>query len=278
MSKVQITLGCDPELALVDQQSQFIPAVGLIGGTKQEPLQIHRNGTAIQEDGVMVEFNTPTAADPLQFYDIVQDSYRRIRQFVADKGYGVKIIDGLEFKKEQLVSEQARTLGCDPDLLAGLRGQQRRPPTIEELGNRRCAGGHVHIGYPNHGDDPGQIPGWVMIRFIQAGAYLQLLPHDVQNVRRKFYGLAGLYRDKPYGVEYRTPSSFWLSQRSINVQFLENIWRVARWVCRNTGKAQELWEEMEWDAIDRCISNGVLDQNVYGQQHDLYHKYGVYNG
>lgn len=277
MSKAQITLGCDPELVLT-QNSKIIPACGLIGGTKQQPLRIDGTNTYIQEDGVMVEFNTPTANNVNTFWDIVHQSISDVREFLYSRNssYSYMTVDSHKYTKEQLASAQAHTLGCDPDLLANLRGAERRPPTIEQLGNVRCAGGHLHVGYPDKGEGSGKIPGWVMVQFIEAGAYFPVMQYDSQPKRREFYGLGGLYREKPYGIEYRTPSTFWLSQHSSSINFLENIHRVARWVCSNHTKAMELWEETDFDSINKSISSGVVNTELMHSTYNMFQKYGVY--
>jgi len=54
-----ITIGGDPEFFLKNKNTgEFIPAIGLIGGTKKEPIDISpegKTGYALQEDGVAGE-------------------------------------------------------------------------------------------------------------------------------------------------------------------------------------------------------------------------------
>ena len=58
---MNFTIGADPELFLADARGKFISAVGLIGGTKKEPLQVpmYETGFCVQEDNVAAEFNIP---------------------------------------------------------------------------------------------------------------------------------------------------------------------------------------------------------------------------
>ena len=53
-----IFFGCDPEFFLKDKTGKFISAIGLVGGSKEEPKAIG-NGCFVQEDNVAVEFNIP---------------------------------------------------------------------------------------------------------------------------------------------------------------------------------------------------------------------------
>ena len=53
---MKVLIGADPEFFL-KQNGRFVSAVGLIGGSKDNPLPIDNLGNAIQEDNVSVEFN-----------------------------------------------------------------------------------------------------------------------------------------------------------------------------------------------------------------------------
>ena len=68
MKVTDIKVGADPELFLLDiTTDQYKSAEGLIGGTKEEPVVISKEGFAIQEDNVMVEFNIPPAKSSTEF-------------------------------------------------------------------------------------------------------------------------------------------------------------------------------------------------------------------
>jgi hypothetical protein len=78
----------------------------------------------------------------------------------------------------------------------------------------RVAAGHVHVGWTEdanildarhlrHCRDLVKQFDWFL------GAWS--IRHDKDLTRRKLYGKAGSYRPKPYGMEYRTLSNFWIS-------------------------------------------------------------------
>ena len=64
--QTSFTIGCDPELFLKNHQDKLISVVGLIGGTKENPMPIG-NGCAIQEDNVAAEFCIPPCATEDEF-------------------------------------------------------------------------------------------------------------------------------------------------------------------------------------------------------------------
>jgi len=73
------------------------------------------------------------------------------------------------------------------------------------VGMQRFAAGHIHVGY-----DTSTVPPDIMAKFLDLSLGLSTLHLDKQGARRQFYGVPGLFRAKPYGVEYRTLSNFWL--------------------------------------------------------------------
>ena len=69
------------------------------------------------------------------------------------------------------------------------------------------AGGHVHVGGVE------DINPKTMVRMLDLTVGL-LDIFDTDTRRREFYGQPGRYRDKPYGVEYRSLSNFWIQKDS----------------------------------------------------------------
>ena len=254
-----ITVGADPEFFLLKPDGNPIPSCGLIGGTKDKPIPLPKSkfGVSYQEDNVTVEygFNPITSNENvihgMHLYDQVQRAFNEISNFVGAKGYVVSQNPELEFSKEQLASAQAQTFGCDPDLLAYEGGARRLPIDPKVVGNWRFAGGHIHIGYDRAGTE---IPSFAMIQLIEYFAYLRYLSYDGQRERRKYYGLAGLYREKDYGVEYRTPSNFWIFGGNRGT-FITQVANVAHQVTRTPKRAQEIYFQVDWPEVQKAINN-----------------------
>lgn len=288
--KLSVTLGSDPEFFLADYGRKLdpkkrsnvtdyvIPAVGLVGGTKYEPLRI-TSSTSIQEDGVTVELNTLPSKSPEAFLDNVQLSMGEALNFLHTKNskYDLLANPSHKFTKAELASLQAQTLGCDPDLFAHERGRQRTPPTISQIGDWRFAGGHIHVGYENK-----DIPGFAMIQLLEAANlyYFRYEPASMPE-REQFYGLPGLFREKPYGVEYRTPSNWWTSGSNGSRQFIDRLHRAATWIVNNSIRARSLYDELDFALVQKTVLNKNTireDMSYADRTFEIFKRYGAING
>lgn len=67
---------------------------------------------------------------------------------------------------------------------------------------------------------------------------------DGDTDRRRLYGKAGAYRSKPYGVEYRTLSSFWVADP-----------KLIGWAFEQTMRAVEAVKNLE--VIDKSLGTAI---------------------
>lgn len=202
----KFTIGSDPELFIRNKDNKIISAEGLIGGSKDNPILFDDRGFFIQEDNVMAEFNIPPANSKEEFIEYMQYARDWVEAFLSthdvEPVFANKVTH--EFQQEQLQSNQARLFGCEPDWNVYLRQRNRAPSANTAF---RSCGGHIHIGF-DYNDQADQEN---LIRALDATLGLSSVFYDKDEVRRKGYGKAGNFRFKPYGVEYRTPSNFWIS-------------------------------------------------------------------
>lgn len=202
------TLGSDPEVFAINEQGDYFPCIGLLGGTKKKPLPIQHG--FIQEDNVMAEFNTIPAKTKEEFLTNVVSIREEVRKILSQNHLAMAEVSRAEFKNEHLRHRQAHQFGCDPDECA-----YAVVNTVMPEPNVRTAGGHLHIGLPN------QRRGWA--RGLNTRAQVQTLVIALDMViypinalidpngdRMMSYGTPGRYRRKPYGIEYRSPSNWWL--------------------------------------------------------------------
>src|SRR5690606_24428610 len=117
-----------------------------------------------------------------------------------------------------LETENALTFGCQPDYNAYTMQTNLRPNTSDET--LRSAGGHIHIGYKDAPEyDPEYyIPDEERANIVRAldlfiGVPSILLEPD--NKRKELYGKAGAFRPKPYGLEYRTISNYYMEDKKL---------------------------------------------------------------
>lgn len=233
MNKFNITLGADPEIFICNEK-ETVSAEGLTnGGTKQEPKPISEDGHAIQEDGIMFEYNIPACK--------TEDEWVSAHKFCLDylsvladvNGYMLSDKVSDKVNKKYLKSAQASTFGCEPDYNVYAKSINEAPDNNTNL---RCAGGHVAFGYENPEFETSE----KIVKSFDMFVTLPALFKDNDTRRRELYGKAGSFRTKSFGVECRALSNFW-------IQSEENM----RWVYRQSIKAIEAVLSNE---IDELIS------------------------
>lgn len=217
MKKFLFSLGSDPELFLT-QNNKFKSAVNLIKGSKHNPLPIDSIGNAILEDNVCVEFNTQPVYNPEDFSKNIKFILKYLKNKLPEYSFSTQ--SAAIFPDEELQTAQAHIFGCEPDYNAWRNGEKNNKPYTENK-NLRSAGGHIHIGCSIAQENP--------IELIKACDLFLGVPSinlDDSQERRELYGLAGSFRYKDYGVEYRTLSNFWIFNTTFH-----------NWIFKQTQKA-----------------------------------------
>jgi hypothetical protein len=202
-----VLIGSDPEL-FVGKDNTVLTAIGLIGGTKSEPLPVKFG--ALQEDNVLLEYNIDPADSLEGFAHNIKAVLEQGREALAKHGLDViRGISSYTYPEDVLYSagEQAFVFGCDPDKNAWTNEYNVFPYDVDPL--FRTAGGHLHIGYSHLGDVK-RVTNRGIVKMCDFLLGIPSVILDKDEDRRKLYGGSGSMRDKPYGVEYRTLSNFWL--------------------------------------------------------------------
>lgn len=289
-------LGADPELFVkTTSEGNVVPICGKIGGTKENPLIINdlineRYGAeagrrskdstekignyAIQEDNVMLEFNIPAYKDTLYFTEAITKILTVLdADVLPPHGIQTMYSSTHTFKPEDIAPfPQAFTVGClsDMNAYAGRMGQKREPFNATHFGNNRFCGGHLHVQYnKNH------VPPYVFAQFMDAVVALPFLRWDKQKLRRMFYGQPGIYREKPYGIEYRTPSNFWL-QKTFREKHLyslsENVISLGKMANNDPDHLDRCYGMIDWHDVQEAIKTEdvkLADEIVHYMQTKL---------
>lgn len=212
------TFGCDPEVFIFDKDMRPVSPVPFIPGTKEEPHKVEFG--AIQRDGMAAEFNIDPASNYHDFNRNINAVMNQLKNFIPkDHTFGIVPHVIFDEKVWEETPDDAKELGCSPDFNAwtGLCN----PPPTPAIPSMRCAGGHVHIGWTENAelDDPQHIANCRdMIRQLDWYVGGWSIKQDPDPIRRTLYGNAGACRYKPYGVEYRTLSNFWLKSPQTRLQ------------------------------------------------------------
>lgn len=251
-----ITMGADIEM-VVHQGVNPKSVIGLIGGSKEKPLLVEHGN--LQEDNVLAEF----AIDPVTTEDDWVRNITSVRDSLARKlgGYELRVMSSVMFPHEELVHPLAKQFGCDPDFNAWLV-EENTPPDPTRVGRLRTCGGHIHIGF-ELGDTKG-LPEHVrkaqLIHWMDAYLGLPAVFLDSDKKRRSVYGKAGSFRDKPYGIEYRSLSSFWMKDE-----------RLMRWAYQSACKAYERFQKEDLidvineDQVDLLREGIDMSSHVYAK-------------
>lgn len=240
-------LGADPEVFLVNGKTgEFISAIGLIGGSKWAPLQIEgmKQGFTLQEDNVALEFGIPPATSSTMFVKHIMAVMEKGLEKV-NKDIDFSKLSCVRFPKKELAHPAARVFGCEPDYNAWTGKENEKPEPPDP--SLRSAGGHVHIETKL---DPNLV-GRVCDLFL--GIPSMLLDQN-GNERRQLYGKAGSIRYKPYGLEYRSLSNFWIFKE----KYIRWVWNQ----CRLGLKFAEAGEEVP-DGVEIAINQNDLQMAKY---------------
>lgn len=212
-----VTVGYDPECWFENRDDEIIPAHLLTEGTKYRPKKLNGYFNSIMADGTAVEFTTPPTYYAVSTYTI---AYALNTVKATNWGVGstapVKISKKIHhtFSPQEWakIPDEYKELGCSPDMNA-ITGEEKAPPT-PLVPSFRTVGGHVHIGYT---DRLKSIPENLHTLYARAVClafekeFYKSFPDNSEDeqIRRGLYGSRGAMRVKPYGVEVRSPSSYW---------------------------------------------------------------------
>jgi hypothetical protein len=255
-------VGADIEAFLFDhEQRMYVPCVGVLPGTKENPYPLEdlKSGFAVQEDNVMAEFNIPPAKSAAVFGTYVRQAADGVSAMLPDR-HSLVFEDCMAFAPEQLSSPQAQLIGCEPDFDAYSGGQMRRG--IPAMTNTRGAGGHVHLG-GNH-----QCPEFVAALF--ADLFIGIcsgMGGLTKSDRSAWYGQPGVFRPKPYGIEYRTLGSTWAGNRD-GAEYVGHYALVlTRWLSNTDAlDIQTVFRKIDWSRIHNYLSFGPISGSRHAER------------
>lgn len=249
----RVTIGSDPEFFIANNiDYKPTAACGKFGGTKGSPIPIDRYGGYL-EDGCAIEINPEPQTTGFNAFKIFKHLKDNIAvKVLTPKNFIFLPNSEVEFTEDELSHPMAKVIGCAVDYDAYDIGRPRQPPSISDFGNWRFAGGHIHVGINPW---PKSVPRHV---FAQLMDFYMLAPwhvFDHQTLRRAQYGLPGLFRPKPYGLEYRSFSNSIFSTGWPNY---ETFWQVLDQLAGLVSTADE--DEQTLDNLGKVYN--LIDWNV----------------
>jgi len=256
---MSVTLGTDPEIFLRDSRTGgVVPVCGLIGGDKGKPVSMG-GGFGVQEDNVMLEFNTPASDSPEGFRRCVQIGVEKCADLIRVRQPHLELDNQAErlFTHQQLDDPRANRFGCSPDFDGHNHGEAHaalsRDVLRDDGGEWRFAGGHVHLGFAPKYD----VPKWVAAAFGDVFLGLSAVGCDKQVRRRALYGAPGRFRPTKYGIEYRTLSNFWVQEHAYLDQVAYRAYALGTFLEGATeARMHKLFREIPWADVRSAMNTG----------------------
>lgn len=256
---MKATIGADPELFFSDSYGNFKSVIDLLGGSKDSPKEFDK-GFYVLEDNVAAEFNIPPATSSKDFINNIDIALTYLDLVAKNKNLKLSQKASASFPMEELSHPMAFVFGCDPDFNAWT-GRKNPRPHCDDISLRSC-GGHVHIGVDGF-ESKSEKMGIVKTMDLFLGVKASRIDTDVK--RRELYGKAGAFRYKPYGVEYRTLSNFWIWEK----QLIEWVYNQVQNGLVFAEKYGPNYLNGDGDAIRKCINKS--DEGAFEY---LMEKYG----
>ena len=230
-------LGTDPEILLQDSNGSPVSVIGLIKADKWNPMQIPdmAPGFTLQEDNVSIEYGIPPASSADDYVQYIQSVMQKSLEYLP--GLSFSKLSCTIYPEEQMQHPLAYVFGCEPDFDAWTGKVNKKPEPPHPL--MRSAGGHIHVETKRN---PLEV-----VRNMDLFLGVPSVLMDKGEQRKQMYGAAGAHRVKPYGVEYRTLSNFWIFEE-----------RLIRWVWSQTERSinnQHIDVMAEQDLILEAINN-----------------------
>lgn len=252
MRRIELTgIGADIEVFLKEKETdRIVSAEGHIKGSKYDPHRFDEENTYFSTslDNVLAEFTIPPALSPEDFLNYINKGLGYINQTLPDHLCTIAT-PCANLEDEFLFTDNGMTFGCEPDFNAYTNNVNEKNPFVDYT--LRTGGGHIHIGYkdPEKFDQQTYLGDPERSRIVKALDLFIGIPSVIMepdNERKQLYGCAGSFRPKPYGVEYRTLSNYYLQDE-----------KLTKWVYNSAKKAID-WLNSGQD-IDNDISLLIQD-------------------
>jgi hypothetical protein len=241
-----LSFGFDPELFVVRKGSRYASSVHLMGVTDNfDSVKANDDGRAdmdlrdrhlsepsgygkifMKTDGFAVELNANHPGACRDFF--IPYTAAVLREFYRQYGesWRLSAVPVMQLTRESVsgdVPHGVNEFGCLPDIDA-YSLTEKTPFRDSYHNNVRYTGGHIHVGYnqQRYVDGKGYMSLSDEEKLINSGRIAIMLDLALgiplvamlgnsndygEATRRTYYGQAGSYRVKDYGMEYRVPSS-----------------------------------------------------------------------
>ena len=201
-------IGSDPEFLLVDSNNNLKSAISVIKRGKNKKIKI--KDCLFFYDNVLAECTIVPSKNLEDFNKNIKNSLKVLSEIV--KPYKLSNLSSGTLDDSEMNHKDSRISGCSPEYCAYSLSSinPNKVKNFFKKSNFRTAGGHIHLGTDLGKDDIKSVMLVRMLDLFLGTTCLILEDSDHHFERRKIYGQLGRYRQPKHGIEYRTPSNFWL--------------------------------------------------------------------
>ena len=268
MLPIKPSIGSDPEFFIFlrkkkSESQQIISADKILPGKMNK---YQTNGGKAFFDGVQAEINPDPNTCRESFINHIKVCLTDVYKLATNK-YPNHIVDfaplpSIKIKPEDVkgADNECLRFGCSPDSNIYTEEKIEYPDGKKFM--TRFSGGHIHLGFNDIRQlkemrDPDKLYNLVRGFDSIAGIISTAIHKDDESerIRRKWYGQAGTYRIQNHGIEYRTLSSFWLSNPFTTSLFTALI-RDALILVYNKKEDEYLFDNLDENEVRRIINNG----------------------
>jgi hypothetical protein len=228
------TLGTDAEFFYTDNVGKVVPSDNVLPSeAKALDTWDGKADRAVFVDGIQGEFRTRASTCRAFVLDDMVSGLQTAYK-VATKHDLRMLFKGCVLVDKSVLDavQDPRSLefGCMPHRSAWAGGEIEAIRVDGHVHPERYAGVHVHLGHRRLTDPPTRLKMVLLGDLIAANTFVLFEDSQSDKSRRASgYGAAGIFRDKPYGVEIRTPSIS-IADHPTRVALLFSMYRTAFWI------------------------------------------------
>lgn len=266
--------GTDPEIFVVDENDSCIPPASLREDHGFEFIDeitlVQEDDWKIIEDGAATEINVDPSNNLDTLYDRISRALEGVRKFANDTfGLGIKVSPAVEFDTKKFWEDRGEDFrscvmfGCDPDL--DIYSGEYSPEIAADEITERFGGGHIHMQAPTDNNDLFEETYYYTTRLmdILVGSTAVAITRDNSDLieeelkRLQYYGRPGKIRLQNYeagvkGIEYRTPSNFWIKDKT-SANFLLTLMNSVFNLSQHPADASKILESSWHSSVPRDI-------------------------
>jgi hypothetical protein len=228
------TLGTDAEFFYTDNAGKVVPSDNVLPSeAKALDTWDGKASRAVFVDGIQGEFRTRASTCRAFVLDDMVSGLQTAYKVAATHGLRMLFKGCVNVDESVLGAVQdPRSLefGCMPHRNAYAGGEIEAIRVDGHVHPERYAGVHVHLGHRRLTETNTRL---LMVRLgdlIAANTFVLFEDNMTDKARRSSgYGAAGIFRDKPYGVEIRPPSIS-TADHPTRVALLFSLYRTAFWL------------------------------------------------